>query len=115
MRLTSILNFYSSLVSTMLTSRQSARSSRSPAKKKFLQRQVKTALRKSSNWGEFSRRPGQRYPVYETDLSVRTEIEGLPSPPEIPSDARISVSVAQQDELMGCMNPTSYGPTESHL
>ena len=39
-------------------------------KKKFLQRQVKTAIRKSSNWGDFLKKLEQIYPVYKTDLSV---------------------------------------------
>ena len=82
-------------------------------KKKLLQRQVKTAIRKSSSWGDFLKRLEQMYPVYETDLSVRTEIEELPPLPEFPTAARISV--AQLEELMGRMNPSSYGPTEPHL
>ena len=32
-------------------------------KKKFLQRQVKTSIRQSSNWGNFLKRPEQMYPV----------------------------------------------------
>ena len=55
------------------------------------------------------------YPVYETDLSFRTEIEELPPLPEFPTAARISEFVAQLEELMGRMNPSSYGPTEPHL
>ena len=43
-------------------------------KKKFLQRKIKTGTRKSSNWGDFPKRLEQMYPVYETYLSVRTEI-----------------------------------------
>ena len=39
-------------------------------KKRLLQRQVKTAIGKSSNWGDFLKRLDQMYPVYETDLSV---------------------------------------------
>ena len=70
-------------------------------KKKFLQRQVKTAIRKSSSWGDFLKRLEQMYPVYETDLSVRTEIEELPPLPEFPTAARISEFVAQLEELMG--------------
>ena len=84
-------------------------------KKKFLQRQVKTAIRKSSNWGDFLKRLEQMYPVYKTDLSVLTEIEELPPLPEFPTAARISEFVAQFEELMGRMNPSSYGPTEPHL
>ena len=80
-------------------------------KKKFLQRQVKTAIRKSSNWGDFLKRLEQMYPVYETDLSVRTEIEELPPLPELPTAAGISEFVAQLKELMGRMNPSSYGPS----
>ena len=84
-------------------------------KKKFLQRQVKTAIMKNSSWEDFLRRLEQMYPVYETDLSVRTEIEELPPLPELPTTARISTFMEQLEELMGRMNPSSYGPTEPHL
>ena len=84
-------------------------------KKKFLRRRVKTAITKSSSWGDFLKRLEQVYAVYETDLSVRTEIEELPPLPKFPTTARISEFVAQLEELMGRMNPTSYGPTEPHL
>ena len=84
-------------------------------KKKFLPRQVKTAIKKSSHWGDFLKTLEQMYQVYETDRSVRTEIEELPLVPEFPTAARISDLVAQLEELMGRMNPTSYGPTEPHL
>ena len=70
-------------------------------KKKFLQRQVKTAIRKSSNWGNFLKRREQMYPVYERNLSVRTEIDELPLLPQFPTAARISEFVAQLEELMG--------------
>ena len=53
-------------------------------KKKFLQRQVKTAIKKSSNWGDFLKRLEQMYPVYKRDLSVRTEILELPPLPNSP-------------------------------
>ena len=35
--------------------------------------------------------------------------------PEFPTAARIAEFVVQLEELMGRMNPSSYGPTESHL
>ena len=110
----SSLKFYSSEGSNMLMSGPSARSSRSRAKRDFHQRQEKTSIRKSSNWGDFLKRLEQMYPVYETDLSVRTEIEELPSVPEFPAAALISELVAQLEELMKRMNPASYGPTEPH-
>ena len=55
------------------------------------------------------------YPVYETDLSVRTKIEEFPALPEFPTAARIPKFVAQLEEPMGRMNLSSYGPTEPHL
>ena len=53
--------------------------------------------------------------MYETDLSVRTEIDELPPHPEFPTAARVSDFLAQLEELMGRMNPSSYGLTEPHL
>ena len=84
-------------------------------KKIFLQRQVKNAIWKRSNWSDFVKRLEQMYPVYETDLSVRAEIEELPPLTEFPTAARMSQFLAQLEELMGRMNPSSYGPTEPHL
>ena len=88
---------------------------RKSCKNQFLQQQVKTAIRNSSTWGDLLKRLEQMYPVYETDLSVRTEIEELPPLPEFPTAARISEFVAQLEELLWRMNPSSYGPTEPHL
>ena len=75
-------------------------------KKNLLQRQVKAAIRRSSNWGDLLKRLEQMYPLYKTDLIVRTEIEELAPLPEIPTAARISEFVAQLEELMGRMNPS---------
>ena len=84
-------------------------------KKKFLQRHVKTAIRRSSNRGDFLKRLEQMYPVYERDLSVCTEIEDLTTLSEFPAAARISKFVAQLEELKGRMNPTCDGPTGPHV
>ena len=46
-------------------------------KTKFLQQQVKTAIRICPNLGDFLKRLEQMYSVYETDLSVCTDIEDL--------------------------------------
>ena len=51
----------------------------------------------------FLKRLEQMYSVYETDLTVRTEIEELPLLLEFPIAARISEFVAQVEELMGCI------------
>ena len=76
---------------------------------------MKTAIRKSSNSGDFFKRPEGMYQVYGTDLSVRTAIEKLPTPPKFPTAARISEILAHLEELMERMNPTSYGPTGPDL
>ena len=43
------------------------------------QRQVKTAIRKSSDWGDFLKTLEQMYAVYERDFGIRTEIVDLPA------------------------------------
>ena len=55
------------------------------------------------------------FPVYETDLSVRTQIEELPMLPEFPSAVRISEYVSDLEYLFSRMNVGSYGATEAHL
>ena len=84
-------------------------------KKEFFQRQVTTAIRKSSNWGDFLKRLEQMSTVYETDLTVCTEIEELLPLLEFHAAARISEFVAQPEELIRLMNLTSYVPIEPHL
>ena len=70
---------------------------------------------KSSNRGDMLKRMEQMYAVYETELSVCTEIEELPSVPKFSKAARNSGFVAQLEELMGRIKPTSYGPIEPPL
>ena len=47
-------------------------------KKKFLQRQVKQIVKTCSTWDEVLQRLEKTFPVYETDLSLRTQIGELP-------------------------------------
>ena len=84
-------------------------------KKKFLQKQVKQIEKTCSTWAEVLQRLEKPLPVYETDLSVRTQIEELPMPPEFPSAARVSEYVCDLEYLFSRMNVGSYGPTEPHL
>ena len=84
-------------------------------KKKFLQTQVKQIVKTCSTWGEVLQRVEKAFPVYETDISVRTQIEELPVLPEFPSAARISKSLCNLKYLFSRMNVGSYGPTEPHL
>ena len=59
-------------------------------KKKFLQKQVKQIVKTCSTWVEVLQRLKKTFAVYETDLSVRTQMKELPMLPEFPSAARIS-------------------------
>ena len=54
--------------------------------------------------------------VYETDLSVRTQIDVLPMLPELPPAARVSEYLCNLESLFSRMNVGSYGaPPEPHL
>ena len=59
-------------------------------KKKILQKQVKQIVKTCVTWAEVLQRLEKTFPVYETDLSVRTQIEELPLLPELTSAARVS-------------------------
>ena len=84
-------------------------------KKEFLQKQVKQIVKTCSTWAEVLQRLEKTFPVYETDLSVRTQIEELPMLPEFPSAARLSEYVCDLEYLFSRMNVGSYGATEPHL
>ena len=84
-------------------------------KRKFWQKQVKEIVETCSTWAEVLLRLEKTFPVYETDLSVRTQIEELPMLPEVPSAARISEYVCDLEYLFPRMNVGSYGATEPHL
>ena len=58
--------------------------------KEIWQKQVKQIVKTCSTWGEVLQRLEKTFPVYETDLSVRTQIAELPMLPEFPSAARVS-------------------------
>ena len=84
-------------------------------KKKILQKQVKQIVKTCSTWTEVLQRLEKTFPVYETDLSVRTQIEELPMLPEFPSAGRVSEYVCDLEYPFSQMNVGSYGPTEPHL
>ena len=73
-------------------------------KKKLLQKQVKQIVKICSTWAEVLQRLEKTFPVYETDLSVRTRIEELPMLPEFPSAARVSEYVCDLQCLFSRMN-----------
>ena len=84
-------------------------------KKQVLQKQVKQILKTCSTWVEVLQRLEKTFPVYETDLSVRTQMEKLPMLPEVPSAARVSEYVCDLEYLFSRMNVSSYGAKEPYL
>ena len=75
-------------------------------KKRNSQKQVEQIVKNCSTWAEALERLEKTFPVYNTDLSVRTQIEELP---------RLSEYVCDLEYLFSRMNVGSYGPTERHL
>ena len=67
-----------------------------------------------STWAEVLQRLKKTFLVYETDLSVRTQIEGLPMLPEFSSAARVSEYVCDLEYLFSRTNVGSYGATQPH-
>ena len=84
-------------------------------KKKFLQKQVKQIVKTCSTRAEVLQRLEKTFLVYETDLSVRTQIEELPMLPEFASAAQVSEYVCDLVYLFSRMNVGSYRATEPHL
>ena len=68
-------------------------------KKKFLQKQVKQIVETCSTWAEVLQRLEETFRVYETDLSVRTQIEELPMLPVLPFAAGVSENVCDLEYL----------------
>ena len=56
----------------------------------FLQKQVKHIVKTCATWAAVLQRLKKTFPVYETDLSVRTQMKELPMLPDLTSAARVS-------------------------
>ena len=83
--------------------------------KEIFAKQVKQIVKTCLTWVEVLQRLEKTFPVYETDLRVRTQIEELPMLPEFPSAARVSEYVCDLEYLFSRMNFGSYEATEPHL
>ena len=81
-------------------------------KEKFLQKQVKHIVKTCSTWAEVLQSLEKTFTVYETDRSVRTQIEELPMLPELLSVARVSEYMCDLEYLFSRMNMGSLGATE---
>ena len=81
-------------------------------KKKYLEKQVKQIVTKSATFAEILVALERHYPSYETDLSIRTEIQNLAMLPNNPKAARITELLADLDHWVGRLTPGSYGSDE---
>ena len=81
-------------------------------KAKYLEKQVKQIVTKSATFADVLVALERQYRTYETNLSIRAEIENLAVLPNNPIPARISELLADFDQWVGRLTPGSYGSDE---
>ena len=81
-------------------------------KTQYLEKQVKQIVAKSATFADVLVALERQYPTYETDLSIRTEIQNLAVLPNNPKPARISELLADLDHWVRRLTPDSYGSDE---
>ena len=81
-------------------------------KTKYLEKQVKQIVTKSATFADVLVALERQYPTYETDFSIRAEIQNLAVLPNNPRPARISEVFADLDHWVGRLTPGSYGSDE---
>ena len=79
---------------------------------KYLQKQVKQIVTKSATFADVLVALEMQYRTYETDLSIRAQIQNLAVLPKNPKPARISELLAHLAHLVGRLTPGSYGRDE---
>ena len=81
-------------------------------KTKYPEKQIKQIVTKSATFADVLVALERQYPTYETDLSIRAEIQNLAVLPNNPKPARISELLADLDHWVGRLTPGSYGSDE---
>ena len=81
-------------------------------KTKYLEKQVKQIVTKSATFADVLVALERQYPTYETDLSIRAEIQNLAVLPNNHKPARISELLDDLDHWVGRLTPGSYGSDE---
>ena len=76
---------------------------------KYLEKQVKQIVTKSPTFADVLVALKRQYRTYETNLSIRAEIQNLDVLPNNPKPARISELLADLDHWVGRRTPGSYG------
>ena len=77
-------------------------------KTKYLEKQVKQIVTKSATFADVLVALERQYPTYETNLSIRAEIQKLAVLPNNPETPRVSVLLADLDHWAGRLTPGSY-------
>ena len=77
-------------------------------KTKYLEKQVRQILTNSATFADVLVALERQYPTYETDLSIRAEIQNLPVLPNNPKPGRVSELLADLDHWAGRLTPGSY-------
>ena len=77
-------------------------------KTKYLEKQVKQIVTKSATFADVLVALERQYPTYETDLSLRAEIQNLAVLPNNPKPARVTELLADLDHWAGRLTPGSY-------
>ena len=75
---------------------------------KYLEKQVKQLVTKSATFADVLVAFERQYPTYETDLSIRAEIENLAMLPSNPKPGRVSELLADLDHWAGRLTTGSY-------
>ena len=76
-------------------------------KTKYLKKQVKQIVTKSATFADVLVALERQYPTYETDLSIRAEIQNLAVLPSNPKPARVSDLLADLDHWAERLTPSS--------
>ena len=66
-------------------------------KTKYLEKQVRQIVTNSATFADVLVALERQYPTYETDLSIRAEIQNLPVLPNNPKPGRVSELLADLD------------------
>ena len=77
-------------------------------KTKYLEKQVRQIVTNSATFADVLAALERQYPTYETDLSIRAEIQNLPVLPNNPKPGRVSELLADLDHWAGRLTPGSY-------
>ena len=77
-------------------------------KTRYLDKQVKQIVTKSATFADVLVALERQYPTYETDLSIRAEIQNLAVLPNNPKPGRVSELLAGLHYWAGRLTPRSY-------